>query len=71
MNNNKYIEANKEAWGKLSKDHYNRFKENLRDPEFKLNPIVEKELGDIKGKRILHLQCNTGADSILLARKGG
>ncbi len=70
MNNNKYIEANKEAWGKLSKDHYNRFKENLRDPEFKLNPIVEKELGDIKGKRILHLQCNTGADSILLARKG-
>jgi hypothetical protein len=47
MNNNKYIEANKEAWGKLSKDHYNRFKENLRDPEFKLNPIVEKELGDI------------------------
>ncbi len=64
------IEANKLAWGTLAKDHYEHFKVKLGDKSFKLNPMVAEELGDIRGKRILHLQCNTGADSILLARKG-
>ncbi|MBP2027167.1 SAM-dependent methyltransferase [Acetoanaerobium pronyense] len=64
------IDANRNAWSKLSKEHYEHFKINLSNDDFKLNPIVEQELGDIKGKKILHLQCNTGADSILLARKG-
>ncbi len=66
----KQIEANKQAWSKLSKDHYIHYKEKLLRHELKLNPMVDAELGDIKGKKILHLQCNTGADSILLARKG-
>lgn len=64
------IEANKLAWGKIAKEHYEHFKTMLSREDFKLNPMVEEELGDVKGKRILHLQCNTGADSILLARKG-
>jgi SAM-dependent methyltransferase len=64
------IEANKEAWGLLSKDHYLHFKRCLEDTNFKLNPIITRELGDVSGKKILHLQCNTGADSILLARMG-
>ncbi len=68
--NEEQIQANKEAWGKISKEHYENFKVQLADKDFKLNPMVEKELGDIRGKKILHLQCNTGADSILLARKG-
>lgn len=38
--------------------------------EYELNSIVKRELGDISGKKLLHLQCNTGADSILLARMG-
>ncbi len=70
MDNEKKIKANELAWAKLSKDHYETYKKRLVDPHTKLNPIVEKELGDIRGKHILHLQCNTGADSILLARKG-
>lgn len=65
------IEANKKAWGLLSKEHYVHYKKLLEDTSYKLNPIVLKELGDISGKKILHLQCNTGADSILLARMGG
>lgn len=65
------IEANKKAWGLLSKDHYLYYKKLLADENCKLNPIVLKELGDISAKKILHLQCNTGADSILLARMGG
>lgn len=64
------IDANKIAWGKVAEDHYEHYKFRLAQDDYKLNPIVEEEIGDIRGKRILHLQCNTGADTILLARKG-
>jgi len=66
----KEVEANKAAWGLLSKDHYEHFKKSLQDGNPQLSSIIEKEIGDISGKSIIHLQCNTGADSIALARKG-
>nr|WP_281172336.1 class I SAM-dependent methyltransferase [Halonatronum saccharophilum] len=31
---------------------------------------MAKELGGISGKKVLHLQCNTGADTIMLAKMG-
>jgi SAM-dependent methyltransferase len=34
------------------------------------NKYIQSELGDLSGKKIIHLQCNTGADTILLARMG-
>ena len=68
--NETYIQSNKEAWSKLAKDHYLHFMALIKNKNLHLNPIVEKELGDLKGKKILHLQCNTGADSIALALKG-
>ena len=46
------------------------FRKLLKDENFTLNPLVIEGLGSVEGKRILHLQCNTGADSILLARMG-
>jgi 2-polyprenyl-3-methyl-5-hydroxy-6-metoxy-1,4-benzoquinol methylase len=64
------IQSNKLAWSKLSKEHYNHFKNALKKGEHKLNPIIMEEIGDVSGKKILHLQCNTGADSILLAKMG-
>lgn len=64
------IEENKKAWGLVSKDHYQHFKKQFEEDSYKFNPIVLKELGDISGKRLLHLQCNTGADSIILAKMG-
>ena len=66
----KEIEANKQAWGKVAEDHYGHYKEGLLSGEYKLNPMIVEELGDINGKTVLHLQCNTGADSIMLARMG-
>ena len=66
----KEIEANKIAWGLLSKDHYKTFKGRLETKESLLSRVIEEELGDISGKSIIHLLCNTGADSISLARKG-
>ena len=35
-----------------------------------LDPIVEAELPDVSGRRVLHLQCHFGMDSLLLARRG-
>ena len=66
----KEIEANKVAWGLLAKDQYKRFKKSFLENKSQLSYIVEKELGYISGKSIVHLQCNTGADSIALAQKG-
>ena len=66
----KEIEANKTAWGLLSQDHYNYLKKAFQKGEYKFSGIIEEELGDVSGKTIIHLQCNTGGDSILLAQKG-
>ena len=34
------------------------------------NKYIQSELGDLNGKKIIHLQYNTGADTILLAKMG-
>ncbi len=66
----KEIEANKEAWGQLAKAHYEHYKKELQENRHNFSEIIEKELGNILGKTIIHLQCNTGADTVLLAKKG-
>ncbi len=66
----KEIETNKQAWSELAREHYEHFKKVLQNGEYKFNPTILEELGDIRGKTVLHLQCNTGADSIILARMG-
>lgn len=64
------IEANKHAWGQLAQDHYHAYKKSLSEGKHRFNSHIESELGDLSGKNIIHLQCNTGADTILLARMG-
>jgi len=66
----KEIEANKEAWNLLAKDHYENYKKKLASENSLISSIITEELGDINGKKIIHLQCNTGADTISLARMG-
>ncbi|MHC1747247.1 MAG: class I SAM-dependent methyltransferase [Cellulosilyticaceae bacterium] len=66
----KEIEINKEAWSLVSKDHYETFLKRYNEGTYDLNKTILSELGDIKGKKIIHLQCNTGADSIRLAQLG-
>ena len=68
-----YIEINKESWNNrleshLKSDFYdlNGFLKGLTS----LNEIELKLLGDIKGKKILHLQCHFGQDTISLGRLG-
>ena len=64
------IEENKHAWGQLSEAHYHTFLERFADGSHILNPHITAEIGDLTGKRVIHLQCNTGADTILLAKRG-
>lgn len=35
-----------------------------------LLPIVDREIGDVRGKRLVHLQCHIGIDVLCLARRG-
>ena len=42
----------------------------LRAGRGQLHEIEEKELGDVRGLRILHLQCHFGCDSLILAQRG-
>lgn len=67
---NDQIEANKQSWGLIAQEHYEAFKARLLTQESTLSPTVLQELGDIRGKRLIHVQCNTGADTVSLARLG-
>jgi SAM-dependent methyltransferase len=68
-----YIDINKSAWNKKTPIHLESAfydmdgflsgKTSLKDIELSL-------LRDIKGKRILHLQCHFGQDTLSLARMG-
>lgn len=42
----------------------------LRAGTARLHPIEEAELGEVAGRRILHLQCHFGRDSLALAQRG-
>ena len=42
----------------------------LRSGTASFGPIVANVLGDVAGRRVLHLQCHFGADTLTLARLG-
>ncbi len=68
-----YFEANRDLWNKRTAIHKDSSFYDL--PSFlngknALTPIELGEIGDVKGKSILHLQCHFGMDSLSLARMG-
>jgi len=67
---NAYIEANKQSWATIAQEHYQTFRIFLSRNESTLSETQKRELGDVNGKKLIHLQCNTGADTISLARVG-
>lgn len=66
----KEIDANRKAWGLIAAEHYEHYSRALREGRHALNAHILRELGDIREKKLIHLQCNTGADSVALARLG-
>ncbi|MEO5563944.1 MAG: class I SAM-dependent methyltransferase [Chitinophagaceae bacterium] len=72
-NYNQYFSANKDLWNQRTAVHKDSDFYDLAG--FKagrdvLTPIELKELGDVKGKKMLHLQCHFGMDSLNWSRLG-
>ncbi|NOR44810.1 MAG: methyltransferase domain-containing protein [Candidatus Delongbacteria bacterium] len=70
---NKYIESNKKNWNERVEIHKkSKFYdvEGFLKGKSSLKSLELAELGDVKGKKILHLQCHFGMDSISLSRMG-
>ncbi|MCO7224613.1 bifunctional 2-polyprenyl-6-hydroxyphenol methylase/3-demethylubiquinol 3-O-methyltransferase UbiG [Pleionea sp. CnH1-48] len=68
-----FIEANRKLWNERVDTHVNsEFYDNdtFLAGRSSLNDIELALLGDVKGKRVLHLQCHFGQDSLSLARMG-
>src|SRR5690606_24560614 len=68
-----YININKEAWNKKTSFHIESSFYDM--PSFlngnsTLNSIELELLGNVTDKKILHLQCHFGQDSISLSRMG-
>ena len=68
-----YFQANKEAWNKrtaIHKDSDFYDVASFKAGKSSLNKIELTELGDVKGKSLLHLQCHFGLDTLSWAREG-
>lgn len=73
MKTQECIEANKRFWNERVAIHKNSELydlESFRKGKNKLNKLERKELGSVKGKSILHLQCHFGMDTLSLAMLG-
>lgn len=68
-----YLDINRESWDKKVEPHQSSefyFMEEFMAGKNSLNSIELALMGDVKGKKILHLQCHFGQDSLSLARMG-
>ncbi|TMI65102.1 MAG: class I SAM-dependent methyltransferase [Bacteroidetes bacterium] len=70
---NQYFEANKNLWNQRTAVHKDSEFYNLaafKAGENVLTPIELNEIGDVKGKSLLHLQCHFGMDTLNFSRMG-
>ena len=68
-----YFEANKTSWNKrtaIHKDSAFYDLKGFKSGKSSLNKIELDELGDVKGKSLLHLQCHFGLDTMSWEREG-
>lgn len=68
-----YISINKASWNKRTEIHVDSEfydLENFKAGKSSLNSIELELLENLEGKKILHLQCHFGQDSLSLARLG-
>jgi len=73
MEQNNYLEVNKHSWNNRVDAHVNSEFYNMEGflkGETSLKNIELDLLGDIRGLKVLHLQCHFGQDTISLSRMG-
>jgi 2-polyprenyl-3-methyl-5-hydroxy-6-metoxy-1,4-benzoquinol methylase len=69
----KYFDANQDLWDQrtmIHKDSSFYDVAGFKRGRNLLTPIELKEVGDVSGKKMLHLQCHFGIDSLCWARMG-
>ncbi len=68
---NKFEETNKELWNELTDVHIKSYGiDKCKNGKSTLDKIQLKEVGDVRGKSLLHLQCHFGLDTLSWAREG-
>jgi len=70
---NEYFEANRRHWDELVPIHQRSGYydvDGFRAGKSSLHPLEREELGDVRGKSLLHLQCHFGLDTLSWAREG-
>ena len=70
-----YVEINRRNWDERTAIHArdttgDYMLDRFRAGEDALHAIEAAKLGDISGKRVLHLQCHIGRDTLCLVRRG-
>ncbi len=68
-----YFDANRQAWNKrtgVHKDSEFYDVDSFKAGKSSLNKPELDEVGDVKGKSLLHLQCHFGMDTLSWAREG-
>ncbi len=70
-----FFETNRRNWDERAGVHLRDNTGFYRLQAFKvgadvLGPIEAAEIGDVRGKRVIHLQCHFGLDTLCLARRG-
>ena len=70
-----HIDMNRRNWDERAAIHArdttgDYMVDRFRAGEDALHAIEASELGDISGKRVLHLQCHIGLDTLCLVRRG-
>lgn len=64
-------QANKKGWDGLAPVHFKKYHiHKLVNGEPLLNEVIRKEVGDVKGKSLLHLLCHIGTDTLSWALLG-
>lgn len=63
--------ANQVFWDEIAPVHYKSYDiEKLKQGKSLIDAIQKKEMGDVKDKSLLHLQCHIGTDSLSWAVEG-
>lgn len=68
-----YLDINRQAWNKKTDIHIDSEfygQKSFLEGKNSLNSIELDLLGNLKGKKVLHLQCHFGQDTISLSRLG-
>lgn len=72
-NESDFIEANRLMWDEAVPIHVASATydvEGFKGGKTSLHPLERAELGDVRGKTLLHLQCHFGLDTLSWAREG-